>query len=206
MDERNSKITSANELFELLNSISKYLERKIKFYALGGTALTILGIKQSTLDVDIDICSKKDYEYLCSIFEKIGFKRLGTIRWQTQEGLFFDLFEGSNILGTALLSDFVSKSKFIRSFDNIELYTMSLDDIIISKLARGDPRDFDDIRRIFETQKIDLKELVKRYEDTMETSVVALYKQKLLDLIEIEFNNWGFTLDMKLIDEVKKWE
>jgi hypothetical protein len=206
MDKRNSKITNADELFELLNSISKYLERKIKFYALGGTALTILGLKQSTLDVDIDIYSKKDYDYLCSIFERIGFKRLGAIRWQTQEGLFFDLFEGPNILGTALLPDCISKSKFIRSFGNIELYTLSLEDIIISKLARGDMRDFDDIRRIFENQKIDLQELVKRYKDTMETSIVALYKQKLLDLIEIEFNNWGFKLDKRLIDEVRKWE
>jgi hypothetical protein len=143
---------------------------------------------------------------MCSIFEKIGFERIGTIRWQTQEGLFFDLFEGSNILGTALLQDFTSKARFIRSFGNIELYTMSLDDIIISKLARGDMRDFDDIKRIFETQKIDLKGLVTRYKDTMETSVVALYKQKLLDLIEIEFKNWGFKLDRKLIDEVRRWE
>jgi hypothetical protein len=64
MAERNSKITDADELFELLASISKYLERKIKMYALGGTALTILGIKPSTLDVDIDIYSGKDYVYV----------------------------------------------------------------------------------------------------------------------------------------------
>ncbi len=202
----NKKETSANELFELLNSISKFIERKIKMYALGGTALTILGIKSSTLDIDIDIDSHKDYQYICEIFEKIGFKRIGTIRWQTQEGLFFDLFMGSNILGTELSPNFLDKSKFIKSFENIELYTLSLEDIIISKLARGDPRDFLDIKKIFENQKINLPELVRRYKETMETSIVANYKQKLLDLIEIEFSHWKFPLNRKLINEVKRWQ
>ena len=203
---QNKKETNANELFELLESISKYLERKIKMYALGGTALTILEIKPSTLDVDIDIESQKDYKYICEIFERIGFKRIGDIRWQTQEGLFFDLFMGSNILGTELLIDYIGKSQFIKSFGYIELYTFSLYDIIISKLARGDPRDFNDIKMIFETQNINLAELVKRYKETMETSIVANYKQKLLDLIEIEFNNWKFKIDKSLINEVKKWQ
>ena len=40
----------------------------------------------------------------------------------------------------------------------------------------------------------------------MENSAVAFYKQKLLDLIEIKFGQWGFKLNTKLISEVKKWE
>ncbi|MBU0614896.1 MAG: hypothetical protein KJ601_02285 [Nanoarchaeota archaeon] len=203
---QNKKETNAEALFELLNSLSRYIERRIKMYALGGTALTILGIKNSTLDIDIDIDSYKDYGYICKIFEQIGFKRIGTIRWQTQEGLFFDLFSGSNILGTELLPDFLSKSKFIKSFGNIELYTLAFEDIIISKLARGDPRDFLDIKMILENQKIGLPELVKRYKETMETSICANYRQKLLDLIEIEFSQWKFPLNPKLISEVKAWQ
>ncbi|MDP2906786.1 MAG: DUF6036 family nucleotidyltransferase [Nanoarchaeota archaeon] len=203
---KNKKETNAEDLFELLNSISKYIKIKIKMYAMGGTAITILGIKPSTLDIDIDIYPDKEYQYICKIFEQIGFKRKGTIRWQTQEGLFFDLFSGSNILGTELLPDFLNKSKFIKTFGNIELYTLSLEDIIISKLARGDPRDFTDIKKIFETQQINIPRLVRRYKETMETSIVSNYKQKLLDLIEIEFNNWGFKLNQKIINEVKKWQ
>lgn len=204
--DRNAKQTNADELFQLLESISKYIEREVDMYALGGTTLTILGIKPSTLDIDINIDSHEEYSYVCSIFEQIGFKQIGGIRWQTQEGLFFDLFEESNILGTVLLPDCLSKSGFIRSFGKIRLYTHSLYDIIISKLARGDMRDFDDIKRIFETQNIDLNELVKRYKETMETSIVSNYKQKLLDLIEIKFKHWRRKLDKKLIGEVKKWQ
>ena len=36
----------------LQNRISKYLQRKVTTYAHGGTALSLLGIKESTKDVD----------------------------------------------------------------------------------------------------------------------------------------------------------
>ena len=92
------------------------------------------------------------------------------------------------------------------SFGKIELYTLSLEDIIISKLARGDARDFIDIKSILDTKKMDLNYLANRYKETMQNSTVACYKQKLLDLIEIKFNQWGWKLNHNLIAEVKKWE
>ena len=174
-------------------------------YALGGTALTILNNKKSTLDVDLNIESHSEYEYICKIFENIGFEKKG-IKWISQEGLAFDMFYGSNILGTELLPDAISKSKFIKSFGNIKIYTLPLGDIIISKLARGDSRDFEDIKKILEIEKINIKTLIQRYKETMETSAVANYQQKLLDLIEIKFKEWGFTQYNDLIQEVKKWE
>ncbi len=201
----NKKEINANELFELLESLSKFIEKKTKMYALGGTALTILNIKQSTLDIDINIHSDKEYKYICKIFEQIGFEKTGHIRWITQEGLAFDVFHSSYILGTDLLPDCLEKSKHIQSFGKIELYTLSLYDVIISKLARGDSRDFDDVKRIFEKEKIDLKELVSRYKETMQTSIVANYKQKLLDLIEIKFKEWNME-NKEIINEVKKWQ
>ena len=202
--ESKKKETNANELFELLESLSFFVEEKVQMYALGGTALTILGIKPSTLDIDINIDATKQYNYLCKIFKQIGFKRIGTIRWLTQEGLAFDLFYGSNILGTKLLPDCLELAKFIKSFGKIGLYTLSPYDIIISKLARGDKRDFIDIKHIFEYEKIDLAKLTERYLNTMELSIVANYKQKFLDLIEIMFKQWDYPLDQKLIEDVKQ--
>ena len=202
----NKEEINVKKLLDLLQSISKYADTKIKIYALGGTALTLLNIKKSTLDIDINIETNKEYEYISKLFEQIGFEKAGGIRWITQEGLAFDVFHGSNILGTELLPDCLKLSKFIKSFGYIELYTMSLQDIIISKLARGDLRDFDDIKAIFKKEKINLKGLVDRYKKTMEVSVVSEYKQKLLDLIEIKFQEWRFPLDKGLLDEVKKWQ
>ena len=201
----NEKEINAEELFELIESISKFIEKEIKMYALGGTALTILNIKKSTKDIDINIESNGEYQYICKIFDDLGFDRKG-IRWISQEGLAFDMFHGSNILGTELLPDCIDKSKFIKSFGNIKFYILPLEDIIISKLARGDPRDFDDIKRILEVEKINLRKLVHRYKKTMENSIVANYQQKLLDLIEIKFKQWNYHLNNDLIDEVKEWE
>src|SRR3989344_1092157 len=201
----NEKEINANELYELLESISEYIEIEVQMYALGGTALTILGVKQSTRDIDININSSKQYNYIREIFEKIGFKNNRSLRWFTQEGLAFDLFHGSNILGTQLMDDCLKLSKFIRKIGNIELYTLSLYDIIISKLARGDERDFIDIKHIFEKENINLKVLVERYIETMEVSIGGQHKQKLLDLIEIKFSDWKFKKDDKLINMVKEW-
>ena len=200
----NRENINAERLFELLGSISSFVDKKIKMYALGGTALTILGMKNSTLDIDINIGSEREYKYICNIFEKIGFERSGDIRLIAQEGLAFDLFHSSNILGTDLLDDCLRKSKYIKSFGNIEVYTLSLYDVIISKLARGDPRDFDDIKSI--VNKINIKILVKRYKETMENSAVSHYRQKLLDLLEIKFKEWSMKIDSKIISGVKKWQ
>jgi len=202
----NEKEINANELYELLESISEYIEIEVQMYALGGTALTILGVKQSTRDIDININSSKQYNYIREIFEKIGFKNNRSLRWFTQEGLAFDLFHGSNILGTQLMDDCLKLSKFIRKIGNIELYTLSLYDIIISKLARGDERDFIDIKHIFEKENILLKVLIERYIKTMEVSIGGQHKQKLLDLIEIKFSDWKFKKDDKLINMVKEWK
>ncbi len=201
----NSDEINADELYEFISSISKYIEEEINMYALGGTALTILKIKKSTLDIDINIQTSKEYKYICKIFEELGFERNG-IRWTTQEGLAFDMFHSSNIMGTELLEDCKTKSKFIKEFGNIKLYTLPLEDIIISKLARGDPRDFDDIKLLLNTQKINLKDLTERYKETMEFSIVANYKQKLLDLLEIKFKEWNLDIDNMLIGEIKKWD
>src|SRR3989344_9486457 len=155
----NREDINAEKLFELLESISCFVDKKVRMYTLGGTALTILGVKNSTLDIE----SEKEYKYVCNLFEKIGFERSGDIRWITQEGLAFDLFHSSSILGTDLLDDCLKKSRYIKSFGNIELYTLSLYDITISKLARGDPRDFDDIKSIIKNIDIKILNEVKRW-------------------------------------------
>lgn len=202
----NHEEINVERLFRLLESISTFIGTKINIYALGGTALTILSIKKSTLDIDINIDTKKEYLYLQKIFEEVGFEKRGIYRWITQEGLAFDIFHGSNILGTELLSDCLEKSTFIKSFGNIDLYTLSLEDIIISKLARGDSRDFEDIKSILDHKAIDLKGLISRYKETMKISTVAHHKQKLLDLIEIKFKEWKLKIDPNTINEVRAWD
>lgn len=197
---------NANELLEFIESIDKFLDDKISLYALGGTALTLRQIKISTRDIDINVKTKKEHHIMKNLFQELGFKKISILRWISQEGLAFNLFHGSEILGTHLLPDCLDQAKKIQEFQNIKILTLSLEDIIISKLARGDTRDFEDIKTIFFKKNINKKNLIQRYKETMENSIVQNYKQKLLDLIDIKFKEWNFTIEQQLIEEVKQWE
>ncbi len=201
----NKRELGAEELFEFIKSITKYVNKEIKIYALGGTALTILNIKNSTLDIDVNIESEKEYKYICKIFDDLGFQRKGR-RWYTQEGLAFDMFHGSHILGTELLPEAITEAELIKEIGKIKLYVIPLEDIIISKLARGDKRDFQDIKSILEYKDINLREFTKRYKRTMKQSTVKNYKQKLLDLIDIKFKEWNIRISEELLKEVKEWK
>ena len=200
----NTKSLTKNDLLAMIKDISNYTDKQLDFYALGGTALTLLNIKTSTLDVDINI-PQEQYATTKQLFTNIGFKQLATNRWLTQEGFAFDLFYDENILGTQLLPDSLQKAKHLHTYNTIHLYALHPYDIIISKLARGDDRDFQDIQELLKHEPINWKQLINRYQETMNESVVAHEKQKLLDLIEIKLTKWNINIPEELINEVKEW-
>lgn len=200
----NTQPLTKTDLLAMIQDISNYTDKQLDFYALGGTALTLLNIKSSTLDVDINI-PKEQRADTKELFKNVGFKQLGTNRWLTQEGFAFDVFHDEHILGTQLLPDCLEKAKHIQTYNTIRVYTLHPYDIIISKLARGDDRDFADIHELLKHKKINYQELIKRYKQTMNESVIAHEKQKLLDLIEIKLADWNINIPQEFIEEVKQW-
>jgi len=60
MDYRLNKKT----LLDILRYWNSYLKRKVHLIACGGTALTLLGIKPSTKDVDFMVPIEREYKYL----------------------------------------------------------------------------------------------------------------------------------------------
>ena len=67
----------------LQNRISKYLQRKVTTYAHGGTALTLLGIKESTKDVDFSFTDRNDFDLVAGTLTKMGY--LPTIDSQSSQ-------------------------------------------------------------------------------------------------------------------------
>ena len=53
-----------NELLDNLREWNRYLRRKVHLIACGGTAMTLLGVKPSTKDVDFMVPNIMEYEYL----------------------------------------------------------------------------------------------------------------------------------------------
>ena len=94
-----------NELVKWLRLIDKKLNKKITLVAIGGTAMTLLGLKSSTRDVDFCIKSenKKD-------FEKVLDKKFKV-----------DIFTDGYIFSEQLPADYSEKSKDIIEMKNITL-------------------------------------------------------------------------------------
>ncbi|MDG6995828.1 MAG: hypothetical protein JRN52_07890 [Nitrososphaerota archaeon] len=138
------------ELLDFLELVDSRLSRKIKLIAVGGTALTLLKLKASTIDIDFTGKSEDIEE-----FEK-AHSQLG-------HGLPIHCFANGQILSQAPPSNYSEKSIRIGSkFDNIELFALSPLDIICTKIGRLAPRDIEDIGTCIKNYKIKESEIRNR--------------------------------------------
>lgn len=138
------------KLLDFLGEIDKELGQKIVIVAVGGTAMTLLKVKPSTIDVDFTIPDEFYAE----------FERAKMI---VNPGFRVDLFHGGMVFITALADDYLKKSKSIRSkLKNIQLRVLDPIDIIITKIARLDERDLQDIESCIKKFKIKKNQIIKR--------------------------------------------
>jgi hypothetical protein len=176
---------SARELDTFLQLIAD-LDTEIEFFAIGGTAMVLKGIKESTKDIDFLTTSK--YEDLKKLFELAGLKEKSLSQlcniWYLNNTR-IDIFYGEFILGFSLPADWKELSEYIKSFGKVKLYILNWYDIIISKIARSEKRDIDDILIILEKENIDFKKLKFRYYSLAETSLIADYDIKFKHLEEM---------------------
>lgn len=202
--------TTKQDLMQFLKFLSNHIDREITLIAVGGTALTLLGIKESTKDIDFDLPESSDCKIIEGILKDLNFEKKG-FSWfaTTNIGITrIDLFKGGYIFNIQLLDDYINKTRIITKIGNITLKTISLQDIIITKIGRGDERDFDDIKQIYEKERIDNDELIERYfkaAESLPDAFSEVVRMRLLDLIEIKFKQWGKE-DARLVEKVKKWK
>ncbi|MGQ0771597.1 MAG: DUF6036 family nucleotidyltransferase [Nitrososphaerota archaeon] len=138
------------KLLDFLGEIDKELKRKIVVVAVGGTAMTLLKAKPSTIDVDFTIPGKFYKE----------FKEAERI---VQPGFRVDVFQDGNVFITALPDDYLKKSKIVRTkLTNVQLRALDPVDIIITKITRLDGRDEQDIESCIKKFKIRKSQILKR--------------------------------------------
>ena len=157
----------------LLNKLSAwddFLKKKVHLIACGGTALTLLGLKASTKDVDLIAPDLDEYEYLIGILRQLGYKPVSGWGWGRGDGFIFDLFKGKSVHTTGLIESPLEKENhiLIKEFDKIYLGVLNYYDIIISKLFRAAAVDIDDCLLLLKNKKkdIDFKHLKKRFKET----------------------------------------
>ena len=149
------------DLLKWLSKIDKKLNKEITLVAVGGTAMTLLGLKPSTIDIDFCISSKDKKE-----FQRVLDKKFKV-----------DIFIDGFIFSEQLPHDYIQKSKEILKLDNIILKALSSVDMIITKAARLNARDEEDIAAL--ARYVSKEELMKRFKQIVKTYAgnEALYRQ-----------------------------
>jgi len=157
-------------LLDRITAWDGFLRRKVHLIACGGTALTLLGVKSSTKDIDLMVPKLDEYEYLVGILKQLGYKSVSGWGWARGDGFIFDLFRGKTIHTTELLESPLKKGQHtvIKEFSRIYLGVLNDYDIIISKLFRATTVDNEDCLALIRNkiEKIDFRLLDEQFRET----------------------------------------
>lgn len=175
---KNISETNLDNLDSFLQLIAD-LGQEIELYAIGGTAMILKNIKETTKD--IDFLTDEKQERIRKLFVLAGLREeqsSGMCNIWYLEDLRIDLFYNEQIMGFSLPDDWKEKSEKIKNIGKVKLFILNWEDIIITKIARNEERDIEDIKRIIKTQKIDFEKLKKRYYDNAKESIISDYDLK----------------------------
>jgi len=138
------------ELPGFLEEVDKELERRIVLVAVGGTAMTVLGAKPSTIDIDFTLPSDDIDE----------FQRVLDI---IPHGFMVHCFHDGVIFSQILPEDYLARSSIVkRTMKNVELRALNPVDIVVTKIGRLDGRDKEDIQRCIEKFSLSRNHIVER--------------------------------------------
>ena len=136
-------------LLEFLEVLDNDLTKKITLVAVGGTAMTLLDLKPSTIDIDFTIPSNDLPEFERALKgNPPGFK--------------IDRWADGYVFCQSLPSDYLDKSIKIKEYDHIQLRALQPVDIIVTKIGRLNQRDIQDIETCIRKFKISKDEIIKR--------------------------------------------
>lgn len=177
-----------NELITTLEKWDKLIpgRAKIHLIACGGTALTLLGYKESTKDVDFIVPVEKEYAVLIQFLKDAGYKQESGSGWtHPTQKVIYDLFKGKRVFTTELLDSPLEEggSRKILELKKIYLGVLNPIDWIITKMFRGTSVDREDCIALAKHEAIDLKKLEKRFKETASYDVSEERVLKNLELI-----------------------
>ncbi len=156
-----------NTLLDQISAWNSVVPGKIRLIACGGTAMTLIGAKESTKDIDLMIPEENEYKKLISTLEKIGYKNVTGNGWSKDNEVVFDIYCGNKIHTTELVHSPLEpgRSLMLKKYSKISIGILNYYDLIISKLFRGTSIDYDDCESLAEKKKdeIDFNRLEKEF-------------------------------------------
>ena len=164
------------ELLDNLRAWNRLLKRKVHLIACGGTAMTLLGVKASTKDVDFMVPDIREYNYLTRQLSAMGYTQTTGSGWQRKgERFHFDLFRGNTIHTTGLLHSPLEEggNRSFAELSHLYLGILNDYDLIASKLMRGTGVDFEDCLMLAAAHRseLDLERLVAHFNEMINYDV-----------------------------------
>jgi hypothetical protein len=128
-------------LFDFLSVLNEDLTKKITLVAAGGTAMTLLDLKPSTIDIDFTIpgCDRVAFEKVLK---------------NNPPGYKVDRWTDGCIFCQKLPYDYLEKSIKIEEFSHISLRALQPVDIIVTKIGRLNAGDMQDIEACINKAKV----------------------------------------------------
>jgi len=165
-----------DRLFEILSEWNHFLKRKVHLLACGGTAMTLLGVKPSTKDVDFVAPEEREHRYLTKQLRALGYIQTTGSGWQRSgEDFRFDIFSGNRIHTTQLLVSPLDEGRhvLIKEFSHLYIGILNDYDLIASKLMRGTRVDFEDCLSLAEAHhaELDIDRLVRHFSEMVRYDV-----------------------------------
>ena len=120
-----------NRLLDIMGEWNRFLKRKVHLVACGGTAMTLIGVKPSTKDVDFMAPKVKEYDYLIKQLKALGYKQAAGSGWKREgEDFQFDIFRGNYIHTTVLPDSPLEKGRHSLLMEYSHLYIGILNDYV----------------------------------------------------------------------------
>ncbi|MBI4139355.1 hypothetical protein HY483_00145 [Candidatus Woesearchaeota archaeon] len=149
------KEITKEKLLKLFEHLDKTRSEPLVIVAIGGTALSLLGLKEVTEDIDFIIESRKSYDKVDLTVEIYN------------QGYKTEIQEKGIIVVLTLPADYVECCSSISknaSFKNLRVLILSPVDIIITKMARFIRKDRIDITKVLLQYKPSLQEIEARFQ------------------------------------------
>lgn len=136
-------------LFDFLSVLNEDLTKKITLVAAGGTAMTLLDLKASTIDIDFTIpgCDRVEFEQALK---------------NNVPGYRVDRWTDGCVFCQKLPKDYLEKSIKIKDFSHILLRALQPIDIIVTKIGRLNARDLQDIEACIQKANVSGAEIRER--------------------------------------------
>lgn len=173
------------DLLDRMSIWDTYLKRKVHIIACGGTAMTLLGVKDSTKDVDLIIPEAAEYEYLIQTLKQLGYKPATGAGWTRGDGFIFELFRGKRVHTTELIESPLKEGNhsLLNEWSYIYLGILNPYDLITTKIFRSLAVDIEDCLNLAQArgQEIDLERLEARFRETASLDIAEQKMLKNLD-------------------------